>query len=228
MFLQLLLNPAVFLFFFLPPSPLLLQDPLPKCVAQLLHQQEEEEREAGRPERTRPPDRQETRWHRGQKQSREDQQEAETPTDREKGASPGVKGVCGKNITQGSNCEETWLLESRGGTTWTLECLCSRVSADAYMLRSLSNEYELMWTLGVERSVFPQYLPFEILCSTVYTFQSKAVFVAFFLKHVHAVLYLPTFSLNKRWILLMSVLVMQPHVTNCQRALCGIFLLAIV
>lgn len=44
-------------------SPMLLQDPLPNGVAQHLHQQAEEEREAGRPKRTRPSDRQETRWH---------------------------------------------------------------------------------------------------------------------------------------------------------------------
>lgn len=45
---------------FIPLSVLLLQDPLPDSVAQHLHQQAEEEREAGKPKRTRPSDRQQT------------------------------------------------------------------------------------------------------------------------------------------------------------------------
>lgn len=45
---------------FIPLSVLLRQDPLPDSVAQHLHQQAEEEREAGKPKRTRPTDRQQT------------------------------------------------------------------------------------------------------------------------------------------------------------------------
>lgn len=46
---------------FIPLSVLLLQDPHPDRVAQHLHQQTEGEREAGKPKRTRPLDRQQTR-----------------------------------------------------------------------------------------------------------------------------------------------------------------------
>ncbi len=60
------------------------------------------------------------------------------------------------------------------------------------------------------------------------SFEAKLFFVVLSFKYIQAVLFLLKFSVNKRLILLISDLMMQPHLSNCQRALCGILFLAIV
>lgn len=80
------------------PSPdstfiFIFQDPLPDGDAEHLHQQAEQEREAGRPRWPGPSNGPEARRHGEQKQRREEQQVPEATAHREEGASPGMRRV---------------------------------------------------------------------------------------------------------------------------------------
>lgn len=111
-----------------------------------------------------------------------------------------------------------------------LEYLCSCVStgfvyAEKFVKWTQADVDDQCWTmldrLSWRRSMFPA-SP-EILCSDLYIFQSKTVFVVLFLQRVQVVLFFLKFSLNKSYILLVSDLVMQPHLANCRCAPCRVF-----